>query len=160
MSAPSKKRQRVVQVSAKRPIDKNLISITQGLSTTQQETVLLTVTFPSTIVGLRWSLSFHGAAASATNYNWAIVVVRDGLSASTMSMSDAGDFYTPEQDVLAFGNGRCTDLDLGAGPGNRVHEGATKTMRKMKGGDQLIFITDASAIQGQCIGIVQFFRKS
>ncbi len=160
--ASTRKRARTTGVSVirttKRPIDKELKSMTlTGLTATQQETVLKTTTFPCTIVGLRWSLtSFQDAGTGNARCVWAIVVVRDGLSASSMSASDGSDFYTPEQNVLAFGN---FSMDNNVS----VHQenGNTKTMRKLMGGDQLIFIAKGQATNTSTVeGIIQFFCKS
>ncbi len=146
------------RISARRPIDKNLVTATKGgVNATQEQTVLFTATFPCTVVGLRWSLSvFQDAGTGNARGVWAVVVVRDGNSAGTMTTSDAGDFYTPEQDVLSFGH---SSVD------NNVQtlqfEGTTKTMRKLLGGDQLIFICKAQATNTSAFeGIFQFFCKT
>lgn len=142
----------------KRPIDKALISVLKGiLNSAQQTTTLATVSNACTICGLRWSLSiYQDGGTGHANGKWAIVVVRDGNSANTISSTDGSSFYQPEQDCLAFGawvidnNSQTKDF-----------EGNTKTMRKMLIGDQLIFVamggdTDTSAIRG----VVQFFCKT
>lgn len=150
----------VVQMSAKRPIDKSLIYVSQSLNTTQQSTTLTTTTFPCTITGIRWSLAGQNTTTANQTVRWAIVLVKDGLSASTMAASDASDFYTPEQNVLAFGVFKMTDSDAGGGPSAYNFEGSTKTMRKMMAGDVLQLITDASSTAGNFEGVVQFFCKS
>ncbi len=149
---------RVARVSAARPIDKLLVAISKdAVAGTQVSSVLYTATFPATITGLRWSLSFLQDAGTAEGeIYWALIVVRDGLSASTIATSDTAAFYEPEQDVLAFG---VTMYDNNTE--SKIMEGATKTMRKLKGGDQLVFIskgvaTDTAAVRG----VVQFFAKS
>jgi len=157
-----RKRSRVVSGSrAQRPIDKELKAVLQAPTTTPGATVLKTTTFPCTVVGLRWSLSAIGNTTTAGIIYWAIVVVKDGNTVNSMAVSDAADFYTPEQNVLAFGSGYTTDLDLAAGPGAVQWEGSTKTMRKLMGGDvlQIISVTD-SATAAAFRGVVQFFCKS
>lgn len=164
MSAPPRKRTRtgdyVFTSSAKRPIDKGLIVVAQIASTTQQETTLLTATFPGTVTGIRWSLAFNAGAVQGNNGFWAIIIVRDGLAASSLSLTDGASLYEPEQDVLAYGVWRGADNDAGTGPAVWQSEGSTKSMRKLMGGDKLLFITKAAAITGEVDGCVQLFMKS
>lgn len=146
--------------SSKRPIDKGLIVVSQGLSTTQGSTGLVGATFPCTVTGIRWDLSFLGGSAAANDGAWAIIIVRDGLAASTMSLTDGASLYQPEQDVLAFGTFRVADSDGGdGGQGMRV-SGSTKSMRKLMGGDAILFITLGAAVAGNLRGVVQLFCKS
>jgi len=158
MAARPRKRQRGGGVSAVRPIDKELKVVGKaGIAATQVETVLKTATFPGTIVGLRWSLSgVQDAGTAPALLQWAIVVVQDGNAASTMAVSDGADMYTPEQDVLAFGS-----LISKVGIEGHNFEGSTKTMRKMKQGDQLIVIMIGEATQTwEFRGVIQFFFKT
>ncbi len=92
---------------------------------------------------------------------WAIVIVKDGNSANTMSITDAATFYSPEQNVLAFGVGNFPGTTIGDGALRESWEGSTKTMRKMMGGDILQLLVDGNtATQGSFLGVVQFFCKS
>ncbi len=87
-------------------------------------------------------------------------MVPDGEAANTPGFSDGADFYTPEQNVLAFGMFKLTKAGGGEGV-TRDGEGATKTMRKLKSGDRLQFISfcdQAAAVEIH--GIIQFFCKS
>jgi len=145
---------------AKRPIDKNLVVVNQAVTSTQQQTDLITATFPATVTGLRWSLSALGSAVSASMVSWAIVLVKDGVSASTISQSDGAQMYQPEQNVLAFGVFYLADSDAGTGPTVNSWEGSTKTMRKLMGGDKIAFIAKANANTVPLDGVVQFFTKS
>ena len=148
--------------SAARPVDKRLITVVQSVTSTPTDTTLLDIAFPATLVGLRWALSYGGILTSGVStIAWAIVIVRDGETVNAMSFSDASDFYTPEQNMLAFGVARMPDADAGAGPTSVPWEGTTKTMRKMAVGDELHIIADGNvASQGQLFGVVQFFTKS
>ncbi len=151
------------QVRHARPIDKQLKVVAQTLSSAAQTaTTLFTVTFPCTIVGLRWDVSIQGLITASDHLNrWAIVVVRDGNSANTMSASNAADFYTPEQDVLAFGVGWTIDRDIGSGPSSITTSGSTKTMRKLMAGDTVQMIGLCSAVAGSHMdAIIQFFCKT
>ncbi len=150
---------RTFQVSQKRPIDKQLIVVNKdGVDATQVTTTLITATFPCTITGLRWQISTDRAAGTGTGqFYWAIVLVKDGNSANNLAVSDQATFYKPEQNVLAFGVGALED----EGPDSRLAEGSTKTMRKLMGGDALIFITKGVATNTTNFdAIVQFFCKS
>lgn len=144
----------------KRPIDKQLISVSKTTTTSQSGSTLYTTTFPGTVVGLRWDLACVSLTTSPFYLLWAIVVVHDGNTATTMSGSDGTDFYTPEQDVLAFGIMRGSNTD-GAGPITDKDMGMTKTMRKLKQGDVLQLINLNSVANGASLqGIVQFFIKT
>ncbi len=146
---------------ANRPIDKKLISILKtATGTSQVATTLLTTTIPCTITGIRWTLGFNSLVATGPiNARWAIIVVRDGLSATTVGGTDGGDFYTPESDVLSFGSHLLGETDT-AGPQVINIDGTTKTMRKMMAGDLLIFtVVSDTAASLQTVGAVQFFCK-
>lgn len=145
---------------AKRPIDKNLIAISQSVTTAQTSTDLLTATFPATVTGLRWSMNIRGSTTAHQLVSWAIVIVKDGLSASTISQSDGAAMYQPEQNVLAFGSVATLDSDAGTGNGSYNWEGSTKSMRKLMGGDKLVLIAKANANTATYAGVVQFFTKS
>ncbi len=162
MSARPLKRARTGGGRVQRPIDKELIVVNQTPTTTVTATTLKTTTFPGTVVGLRWAMSAVNILTTASVLiSWAIVVVQDGEAANTPSQSNGSDFYTPEQHVLAFGSMRLADLDGAAGNITHNWEGTTKTMRKLKQGDLLQFITIAgSASACNLDGIVQFFFKT
>ncbi len=148
--------------STARPIDKKIVVVNQALTTSQTATTLLTVTFPCTLVGLRWSFDILAVSTAGDALDsWAIVVVRDGNTVSTISQSNAADFYTPEQNVLTFGVHHTPDRDGNAGPRTQHFEGFTKTMRKLMGGDtiQCIAISDL-ALSSDLDGAVQFFCKT
>ncbi len=161
-AAAGRKRRMVAPGRAARPIDKELKAVLQTATTAVVSTVLKTTTFPGTVVGLRWNLSATSIiATSDSSVYWAIVVVPDGEAANTPAVSDGADFYTPEQNVLAFGMGSVADTDVGSGPRSFIADGTTKTMRKLKQGDQLVFISLSSvAVSAQVRGVVQFFFKT
>jgi len=144
-------------VTPKRPIDKGLVNVIHGISTTQAETTLITATFPCTVTGLRWEIGAIGGPQS-TSVRWAIIIVRDGNSANTIGASDGSDLYAPEQDVMAFGVQWCPDTDNG---NSNIHwTGSTKSMRKLMGGDKIIFVTKGSFSNGTVNGCVQLFCKT
>ncbi len=157
----SLKRSRTEFASAshtKRPINKSLIAISQDANNaTDKSTQLFAVTFPCTIVGLRWSLSFFQAAGTGVAlFYWAIVIVRQGVTQSTLGVGDGSNYFLPETNCLVFGNG-----SIDNNVNDQSFSGTTKTMRKMQGGDALVFIargvaTDTSGVRR----IVQFFCKT
>lgn len=148
---------------AKRPIDKQLInvSVTNLVGAKQDVTLYSAATFPGTITGLRWSLSVvrsGGTASTFGQFAWAIVVVPSGTTISTMSLTAAASLYEPEQNVLAFGKG-CSWNN--AGTDIAMYEGSTKSMRKLKAGDALVFTTFGTATERHDLsGCVQFFYKT
>ncbi len=142
----------------KRPIDKAIISIIKsGTNATQVETILASIAFPCTLTGLRWGITFTQDAGTATAFfYWAIVIVRDGVTVSQISTSDASTFYAPEQNCLVWGNGTIEN-----NISTDRYEGTTKTMRKMLVGDSLQFLHKGSATNTtRSDGIIQFFCKT
>ncbi len=143
---------------AKRPTDKNLVSILlSGVDGTQQNTTMTTVTFPCTIVGIRWMLAVgqFGGSGLSENY-WCINVLRDGGTQKAISTSNGSTFFAPESDCLVYGTSL---IDNHAD--TKIFEGSTKTMRKMMGGDKLIFSTVGEATNTTVVrGVIQFFCKT
>ncbi len=160
----SKRRRTVVprRGVARRAVDKELKNVTlTNVGTTQRSTTLKTTTFPCTIAGLRWHISFQNALNTDAEFlYWAIVVVHDGQAVSVPSTSDGSDFYTPEQNVLAFGIITAGDKDVAA-PHTAMQEGQSKTMRKLRQGDQVLFTTlGVNGTAGEVRAIFQFFCKT
>ena len=153
---------------APRPIDKQLTFINlNDVNATAQRTVLFSAPTACTILGIRWSLMFEGDAGSVGehhDYRWIIVVVKDGDgNENNMSTTDASDFYTPEQNVLAFGvgtdNSSATSATGMQGPITQT--GKTKSMRKFLVGDRLLFAVEGIATETIRVrGVIQTFCKS
>ena len=143
---------------AKRPIDKSLVAVQlTGINATDQSTTLLAVTFPCTMVGLRWSFTATQDAGTSTSFHhWAIVRNPDGVVLGTLAISDAAAFFEPEQNCLVFGAGTIpNNVD------STHYEGSTKTMRKLFVGDKLEFIVKGSATNTCRVdGVIQFFCKT
>jgi len=148
---------------AKRPIDKKLtnVLVTNLVAAKQDVALYSAAAFPGTITGLRWDLAAVRSGGTATTFGsfaWAIIVQPAGTIVSTMTLASAGSLYDPEQMVLAFGRG-CT-WDAAAG-NVLMFQGSTKSMRKLKAGDSLIFTTFGTATERHDItGTVQFFYKT
>ena len=147
-------------VGTRRPVDKKLVVIAKAtVDATQQNTTLVTATFPCTIVGLRWSIgTVCDAGTAGGNFGWVIAIVKDGNTTGNLALTDGGDLYTPEGNVMAFGatvNGRADGATV-------VHwHGNTKTMRKLMGGDVLVFSCQGVATNtSKVCGCIQFFCKT
>lgn len=110
-------------------------------------------------MGLRWDVSTIGITANAARVWWAIVVVKDGLSPSSMATSDGSSFYQPEANVLTFGTSYVSASTIGASVAHEV--GSTKAMRKLQNGDKLQFIVVSDILNGAGLNATcQFFIKS
>lgn len=138
-------------------------------------------TLAGTVTGLRWDLTFDavrrrtfpgyeiGCLDKFHRFQWAIVVVREGAStvppANWMSENAVHQLWVPEENVLAFGIGSAKPgaSDVATLTPTRF-AGSTKTMRKIRPGDQLYLVFgynlalddyDAYLVDG----IIQVFQK-
>ncbi len=147
--------------AARRPIDKNLISVAQRpIAGTQLTTdIRAAVTFPSTVTGLRWDVSVVQEAGTAfTVLVWAIVVVPQGTVTSVMSVANGATFYSPEKNVLTWG---IANSITSSGALGKQWIGSTKTMRKLQVGDKIVMICLASATNTWSLNAtVQYFLKT
>jgi len=144
-------KKRVVAISPKRPIDKQLISINNTWPTAQSDLAMYTATFPCTVTGLRWEIVLGSNAGAPVSIKWVIARTKDGLAAGTIGTNP---FFTPEVEVMAAGV-----ATVAAGQ-NMTMADSTKTMRKLQNGDKLHFsyIATATNIVGSVL--IQFFVKS
>ena len=152
---------------AVRPIDKRIINVLlTGVAAANQTTVLATTTSACTIVGLRWSFFVEGDAGTerlAHDYRWAIVKVDDGENPTALDSTDAGTFYSPEQQVMAWGTGTSRADAAGAtnsGGMKSTWNGKSKAMRKLRAGDRILFVIRGVATETvRCSDAVQLFCK-
>lgn len=171
-SSATRKRQRgslrsgVVFVRSSRPIDKVLPGVDlTDIVAAQQSQDLVTASTACTATGIRWSLNACArTTADAGNAKgaWAIIILRDGDTAQTMSLTGGSNLYEPEQDVLAFGRWQVQLKGdaTGTGPTCKFFEGETKTMRKLKIGDKLTLIAIGEAgNEVDLTGTVQVFCR-
>ena len=156
----------VVFVRGARPIDKVLPGINiANLVAAQQAQDLVTASTACTATGIRWSLgviSTDPADTGTCQGSWAIIILRDGDTAQTMSLTGGANLYEPEQDVLAFGRWEIHAKGdaTGTGPSAMHFEGETKTMRKLKIGDKLTLIAlGTAAAEVRVGGTVQVFCR-
>ncbi len=100
----------------------------------------------------------NNAGTAATKVFWAIVVVPQGTTASTLAISDGASLYSPEKNVLTFGvaNSLTSVANVPV-----MFEGSTKSMRKFQVGDTMVFISIAEATNTwEAHGVVQYFLKT
>ncbi len=141
-----------------RPVDKQMIIVKKTLAAAQLNSTLFTATFPCTIVGLRWNISIQSAHDASDNIVWCVQIVKEGVTTPTLATSDAATFVTPEANVMTYGVHELGDV--ANGQMEITDEGHTKSMRKMQGGDKLIFSAKcAQAGNVALLGVVQFFCK-
>lgn len=153
-----------------RPKDKQIIGVSGANFNTVDNyaQVLYTASFPATVTGLRWELSFSHTTKLYQNVNWAIVILRQGVTASPLSTAANGTLYAPEQNVLAWGVCTLTGAPVdatSAGTGRPVDTdmGTTKSMRKLMGGDRLVLLANLAETVDAPLrmqGAIQFFLLS
>ncbi len=132
------------RTTPKRPVDKDLIWIQKNtVGNSQVTTVLRTSEMAETFTGGVISNIVRVIAATEVESRGAcaIILLRDGQTISTLTLTDAGKLYSPEQDVLwatpwAF---QLPATDLFLGYFTNISE-RIKTKRKMKKGDQLVYL--------------------
>jgi len=152
--------------SARRAINKQLVNTNiSTIVAAQQASVLETFTFPVTLTGLRWDLTVLRSAGTAGNLSrltWAIIMLPDSQSASTISLTNAGSMYQPEQHVLAYGTFISDGVSAAGAAGHiRSFSGSSKTMRKLQSGDILELIVFGTATEEhELFGTIQWFEKS
>ncbi len=154
ISAPGRR------TGGKRPVDKLLINVIKsGVAGSTVTTTLVTATFPCTVVGLRWDISAACDAGTALGkVAWAIIILKDGETVNNLGTSDAGTLYNPEQNVMTWGNSILTGADQAT---IERWTGDTKTMRKLMGGDKLMFLVVGEATNtAEVRGTIQFFCKT
>lgn len=145
-------------------LDKKLVNVQLvGITNTQSTTVLSIATFPCTIIGLRWEGAYLLLEDGGfTQFAWAIIVLREGIAPNNLSLGNGTTLYEPEQDVLVYGRS-LLHIDAAAAEHTTYPlSGSTKTMRKLQGGDQLVFIVraDNSTYTFNISMAVQFFCKT
>lgn len=159
------KRQRsgsvIVARARTRPIQKELVVINNTATTSTTTAVMTTFAQAGTVVGLRWSISDLSAINTSTQVAWCIMVLRESVANPVMSLGSGADLVNPVQDVLAFGVGHTAATLGNAGPMVHNWEGSTKTMRKVQGGDKLVFLQISNGVSSDnFLAAVQYFIKT
>ena len=148
----------------KRQVEKKQTNLAVTITgSAQDDTVLMTVVDPVTVGGFIWDLNSTAVTdpASGPGYAyWAIVVVREGVTVGTLGVANGSPPYQPEENCIVAAGVNVGDIGLGTAIGHQ-HQGRSKTMRKLKGGDTVHFIMRGSqATQVMTtIGVVTFFAK-
>lgn len=163
----SNRRPRTSQRGPRRAINKQLrtVQILAVVAAKRECIIKAAATWPATITGLRWEFNIArtidtGALGPTSTLRWVIAVVPDGSTSGTPNMATTGKTYTPEQNCLAFGSFSSSGISVvPAGVSHQV--GSTKTMRKIRAGDQLMVVVMGTAVEAHEItGTVQWFEKS
>ena len=137
--------------STRRAIDKVTVNQFSTITTTQNNNALYTATTACTFVGARITGSFNALSTTA-KCAWALVVNRNGIAPSQISLTDGATFYSPEQDILASGM-----LALGGIPTSSIVipvDLVVKTKRKLLTGDQISFCTYSDTASGGNIAVI------
>ena len=156
--------QTIVVRSARRPVEKKVITIAQTVSNTQTSTTIFTSGDALTYSGGVLQLSYtpeRNLAANVTTF-WALVYLQESRSASTLSIANGNDLYLPEQDVLACGSFSSNDTTAAVDvpPSQYQPPMKLKSQRKMKEGDALAFIVlSNTANSGVLTGTMTAFFK-
>jgi len=112
------------------------------ISTTQSDNVVYATTTAATYAGGRISGSVTFAAPATSGFlSWVLVKVPNAIAASTISVTDGGVTYNPEQDVLAAGT---IPYIAGLNYDPIPIDVLVKTKRKMLTGDQILFCYHSS----------------
>lgn len=170
MARRSLKRKRYAKTKRSKNKYVKTILITDATATNKQiNTILYSATYPCTIAGLRWNFACSQGNMTfntGINFFWIIYVIEEGdqpknLTIGTVNNAEANDGFKGEQNVIAWGKGQCTQNY------NATFDSATKSMRKLQGGDVLAFSIKYEIITGNnsgtdtpgvtCTGGVQFF---
>jgi len=163
-------RRRVVNIQSKRPIDKGLIMGHLDLTGAMQGSRIILpvggtgVSFPGTVTGIRWAISyFTNGATTQSVCNWIIVKCREGTTPNNINNGGAiQNLYIPESDVISWG--QLNSNAQGAGTLDMcpwVDSGTTKSMRKLQAGDALHFVAqDNITTASQVFFTIQFFYKT
>ena len=149
---------------AKRPIDKKLLVVNKAnVVGSNQSLDLLAPTSPCTVCGIRWSLMAGpngGTSGNQHDFQWAIVLLPDGNTVDNPATVDGQIMYQPEQHVLAFGSSSSDGTAFVSQEGQHF-EGTSKSMRKLKEGDKVVFVCRGVATEpSRIFGTVQVFCKA
>ena len=134
-----------VVAGRKRPVEKAIRVVATDCTNTQVQSTLFTageaLTFSGGHISVKYTAASASPAGSGTFIHAAIVFVREGQAASTLSMTLGQALYVPEQDVLWAGVGV-----VGSNNDLSWEETKIKTQRKMKSGDFLAFNARSDSI--------------
>ena len=148
----------VVVARPRRPVERQCLTVNRTVTNTQSSNNLFTASNALTYTGGSIQVSCAQAqSASAATMRWALVIVREGLTPTTLSMTDGGTMFLPEQDVLAAGS-FTSPTGTTVSIASEFHK--LKSMRKMKEGDTLLWLTISSVATSFVLnGVINLFFK-
>lgn len=145
---------RIIRYRKNHTYDKQIFNINTTTTNSATSQSLITLTYPCVAMGIvvsGGSISETDSVPSAVQ--WFLVKLEEGQVVDTISFNAAS--YQPEQAVLCFGAG---PVNINSPLSFMVK---TKTGRKMKAGDQVVFVissTVAAKVIRHCY-TVQYFLK-
>ena len=152
----------------KRPKDKFIEQFQFNVDASGQIRVILTATYPFTIVGINWELNFRSTTLASDNsiLNWCLNLQRDGADQLLLNAipSAAGNSFLvtgAESDVIVTGQaGTTKELFVETSDDQYVlwrdkSSGFTKSMRKLQTGDELQWNAISDSLFGMTVsGII------
>ena len=144
----------VVNRQAKRPVEKSLVVINATVGTAvAANTVSLTTSGSVGAVGnaMTYSgghiqISYFPTTAATVIVGFALIVLRQGTTVNSPTLTSAQTFYAPEQDVLWSHYAVLPSNTASAATTVVVPTAKIKTMRKLKLGDAVVFVAISSAL--------------
>ena len=137
----------------KRPVDKDMVTVAQTATTTQQSTLLRQSTVSETYTGGHVSGSV--IVTGTQQYGFAmIIMLQQGNTAGSIDTTDGNATYRPERDVVWAVGWRGDQSNL-----VKHFDQEIKTMRKMHSGDTMYFISKASGSSSNITALVTSFYK-
>ena len=142
----------VVNRQAKRPVEKSLVVINATVGTAvAANTVSLTTSGSVGAVGnaMTYSgghiqISYFPTTAATVIVGFALIVLRQGTTVNSPTLTSAQTFYAPEQDVLWSHYAVLPSNTASAATTVVVPTAKIKTMRKLKLGDAVVFVAISS----------------
>lgn len=151
----------------KRNIDKWLIAVNlDPIAAGGTQLVLLTATYPCTVVSLRWEMAIARPTTSCI-IAWCVTILEENTTIpiapiqypAIPAAGTAARFMAPERNVMAYG---IISADRGGDDPQfqSSYSGSTKTQRKIQSGDQLVFMVNYIGGFSQIVGAFQYFVKT
>ena len=149
---------------SRRPVEK-IMKNTDLINTgsTQSDSLLFTTSDPVTAGGWHWDVVTRRrtdpTGGTGEGGVWAIVIVRDTITGSTLNTTNEGEVYSPAENCIVAGVYKTGLVGLSTPPNDII--GSSKTMRKLKCGDSVHFVTKGVDSNGTVgvRGIITFFNK-
>lgn len=143
----------------RRATTKRIVTVAGAITSTQSQTNLFQVTYPCKITGLRWNLTISNIDDFRQIAAWLIIVLREGDTVNSISLSEGSQLYQPQENVIAYG---LTFVDQRSRSNHSTKwKDSTKATRQLQSGDTLFMINVSDrAEELDLIGAIQFFVES